>query len=43
MNINKEAEGGEEVFRETWKNININRLIKLSEIKDFNELDMSKY
>jgi hypothetical protein len=43
VNINKEAEGGEEVFRETWKNININRLIKLSEIKDFNELDMSKY
>ena len=43
ININKNAEGGDEVFKETWKNININRLIKLSEIKDFDKLDMTVY
>ncbi|MCJ7759138.1 MAG: hypothetical protein MUP24_13450 [Gillisia sp.] len=39
--VNENAEGGDEVFKETWKNININRLIRLSEIKDLDELDMS--
>lgn len=43
VNTNENAEGGDEVFEETWKNINVNRLIKLSEIKDFDELDMSVY
>ena len=44
VNINENAEeGGDEVFKETWKKINVNRLIKLSEIKDFDELDMSVY
>ncbi len=43
VNTNENAEGGDEVFKETWKNINVNRLIKLSEIKDFDELDMSVY
>lgn len=41
VNVNKSAEGGEEVFKETWKNININKLIKLSEIVDFDELEIS--
>ena len=41
-NINKNADGGEEVFKETWKKINISKLIKLSEIKDFDELDFSE-
>jgi hypothetical protein len=41
-NINDEAEAGEEVFKETWKNIKINKLIKLSEIKDFDNLDFSE-
>lgn len=41
-NINENAGGGEEVFKETWKNINIDKLIKLSEIKDFDELDFSE-
>ena len=41
VNTNENAEGGDEVFRETWKNININRLIKLSEIEDFDSLDIS--
>lgn len=40
-NINENAESGDEVFKETWKNIDINELIKLSDIEDFDELDMS--
>ena len=43
VNTIKNAEGGDEVFEETWKKIKVNRLIKLSEIKDFDELDMSVY
>lgn len=43
VNTNGNAESGEEVFKETWKKIVINTLIKLSEIKDFDHLDMSKY
>ena len=42
VNTNQNADSGEEVFN-TTKKININRLVKLSEIKDFDELDMSKY
>ena len=41
VNINQSAADEDEVFKETWKNIKINRLVKLSEIKDFNELDMT--
>ncbi|UJP65262.1 hypothetical protein [Mongoliitalea daihaiensis] len=33
----------EEVFKETWKNIKVDRLIKLSEIKDFLELDIGAF
>lgn len=36
-------ESGDEVFKETWKKIKINKLIRLSEIKDFNDLDMYSY
>lgn len=43
INTNENAEGGDEVFKETWKNITVNKLIKLSEIKDFDELDMTTY
>lgn len=42
-NTNENAEGGEESFKETWKKINVNSLIKLSEIKDFDELDLTIY
>ncbi|GHB35731.1 hypothetical protein GCM10008106_16530 [Mongoliitalea lutea] len=31
----------EEVFKETWKNIKVDRLIKLSEIKDFRQLNVT--
>ena len=34
---------GEVVFKETWKNIEIEKLLKLSEIKDFDELEMFIY
>lgn len=33
----------EEVFKETWKNIKVDSLIKLSEIKDFRELDIGGF
>lgn len=40
VNVNKNAEGGDEVFKQVWKSININRLIKLSEIVDFDEFEI---
>lgn len=43
VNTNENAEGGDEVFEETWKNINVNRLIQLAKIKDFDGVDMSVY
>lgn len=43
VNTNNESEGGDEIFKETWSKVNISKLIKLSEIKDFDELDMSVY
>ncbi len=43
VNTNENAEGDDEVFKETWKNISVNKLIKLSEIKDFDDLDMSVF
>lgn len=41
VNTNKNAEGGDEIFKETWEKTNINRLIKLSEVNDFDKLDIS--
>ncbi len=43
VNTNENAQGGDEVFKETEKNITINKLIKLTKIKDFDTLDMSIY
>ena len=34
VNTNENGESGQEIFEETWKNINVNSLIKLSEIKE---------
>lgn len=42
-NVNADIEGGEETFKETWRSIEIENIIKLSEIKDFDELDMYSY
>ena len=43
VNTNENAEGGDEVFKETWGNITVNKLLKLQEIKDFDEVDMTTY
>lgn len=42
-NTNEDAESGEEVFEETWSTVAINKLLKLSEIQDFDSLTMSDY
>ena len=42
-NTNENAIGGDEIFKETWSNIEIENLIKLSEIKSFDELYMYNY
>lgn len=46
VNTNENAQGGDEVFQETWTNITVNKLLKLLEIKDFDnfeEVDMEVY
>jgi len=46
VNTNENAQGGDEVFTETWTNITVNKLLKLRDIKDFEnfeEVDMLKY
>ena len=35
--------GGDEVFKETWTPIEIENLMKLSEIKNFDQLDLYNY
>jgi len=45
-NVNENAQGGDEVFKETWTNITVNKLLKLREIKDFEnfeEVNMGAY
>lgn len=42
-NIIYDAEPGNEVFEETWSAVEIENLIKLSEIKDFDELEMYRF
>ena len=44
VNTNNNATtDGEEIFKETWEKIEIKKLLNLSEIKDFDQLDMSIY
>lgn len=43
VNINENAESGDEVFKENWFNITVNKLIKLNEIKDFDTLSLDEY
>lgn len=43
VNTNDEAESGEEVFKESWKNIKQDKMIKLSKIIDFDELYFAEY
>ncbi len=44
-NINEDPaqEPKEEIFKETWTDIKVDKLIKLSEVNDFDELDMNAY
>lgn len=42
-NINEDAEGNDEVFKESWTDVAIEQLLNLSEIDDFEALDMSLY
>lgn len=41
VNTNENAQSGEEVFKETWSNIVIDKHLKLSAIKDFDTLSIS--
>ena len=41
-NINQDAEGGDEHFKETWKRFTLPKPIKLEEIIDFDELYMER-
>ena len=41
-NINENAKGGDEVFKKTNKKIQVKKLIKLSEIKDFDGLTLAE-
>jgi hypothetical protein len=43
VNVNEGAESGEEKFSDTWEKLNSSKLLSLSEIKDFDELDFSDY
>jgi hypothetical protein len=37
-NTNEDAEGGDEVFKETWESLKLEKTIRLSEIEDFDNL-----
>ena len=41
VNVNENAEGGDEVFEETWTNIVVTKLMKLREVKDFDNLELN--
>ncbi|ALR32497.1 hypothetical protein ATE47_05250 [Chryseobacterium sp. IHB B 17019] len=41
VNTNTDAESGDEVFKETWSKVSSRKPTLLSEIKDFDELDLS--
>ncbi len=43
QNTNENADVGEEVYKETWHDIEIDKLIELVEIEDFDKLDMYEY
>lgn len=43
INESDNQESGDEIFKETWLNIKVDKLVKLSSVKDFDELDSSFY
>jgi len=40
-NVNEGAESGDEVFEDTWRKLKTTKLMTLSEIKDFDDLEVS--
>ena len=42
-NTSENTEAGDEVFKENWSTIDTDNLIKLSEIENFDKLDMSEF
>lgn len=38
VNVNENAEGGDEIFEEKWEDVKLEKPLKLSAIKDFDEL-----
>ena len=42
-NMYKNEEGKDEIFKETWKDIDIKKAIRLAEIEDFDQMEMYKY
>lgn len=43
LNTNEFAQGGDEDFQVEWSTFKLDNLIKLSEVKDFDNLNMSKF
>jgi len=43
VNTNENAQSGDEVFKETWTNITVTTLLKLRDIKDFNNVNFGIY
>jgi hypothetical protein len=41
-NVNPDDDGGEEKFKETWKKFALPKPIRLSEVRDFDELDVPR-
>ena len=41
-NVNPDDDGGEEKFKETWKEFALSKPIRLSEVRDFDELDVPR-
>ena len=43
VNINENAQGGDEKYQVEWSTFKLENLIKLSDIQDFDNLDFSQY
>lgn len=42
-NVNMNAEGGDERFREIWKKFALSKPIRLREIADFDDFDVERF
>jgi len=43
INTNENSEGGDEIFEEVWSKFSLEKLLNLSDIKTFDNLDLSIY